>query len=120
MSVARVPPVLCGRGCPPRFPGRLCGRMSGLARCESDSVKPMPVCTHPFVLWLIAAGRVFGGSATDASSYLLDQPLQIGWQGHAVDVGDIGGAQLDLGVAKSPHRAFQPERAARALVNAEQ
>jgi len=51
---------------------------------------------------------------------LLDQPLQIGWQRHAVDVGDIGGAQLDPGVAKSPHRAFQPKRAARALVIAEQ
>ena len=85
-------------------------RDTGRTPSAADEIwsRPCP-CAHPFVLWLVAAGRVFGGSATDASAYLLDQPLQIGWQGHAVDVGDIGGAQFDPGVAKSPHRAFQPE-----------
>src|SRR6266496_2695804 len=69
-------------------------------RGESDSVTTQAHAQTFFLLWLVTAGRGFDGCIADASSYLLDEPLQVGRQGHTVDVGDVGGAQLDLGVAK--------------------
>ena len=52
--------------------------------CAQTSALLMAAC-----LWL-------DGSAANTLPYLLDEPVQVGWQGHPFYVGDLGGAKLDL------------------------
>ncbi len=68
----------------------------GIAQAPQQIQAERPVLLVAACLWL-------DGTAANALPYLLDEPVQVGWQGHPVYVGDLGGAKLDLSPAISPH-----------------
>ena len=66
-----------------------------------------------------ASAPSLGPGATDPLLDLLDESLQIIWQRHAVDVGDVRGAELYQRTSVATHGSIQAHQAAGAFVDAD-